>query len=96
MERGENERDVVVPLESDFFPSSYLVCQQLASFADEEQYTDRGGDGAVVSGGTLGSEVDTVGGLQLDLKGGCVAMISGLPGDSIDAPNLRQCGRSPC
>jgi hypothetical protein len=57
--------------------------------------TYRGGDGAIVGRGSLGGEVDTVGGLELDLKGSCWR-VSAWSSASIGVADLRQCGRSPC
>lgn len=53
------------------------------------------GDGARVRGDTLGGEVDTVGSLELDLKGSW-AEVSARRWGSIDCSDLRQCGRNPC
>lgn len=55
----------------------------------------RRGDWAIVCGSALGGEVDAVGSLELDLKGSC-GSVSRSAQSSMNIPDLRQCGRSPC
>lgn len=68
MERGVKEVGDV-PLERAFLPSScdslLVLCNSSVGCANAYQ----GGDGAAVGRDTLGGKVDTVGGLELDLKG---------------------------
>jgi hypothetical protein len=45
--------------------------------------------------GALGSEVDAIGSLELDLKLGC-AVVSMCKAPGSDAPDLQRRGRSPC
>ena len=72
-----------------------LVDGLAIGFFRAQSRTYRGGDGAIVGRGSLGGEVDTVGSLELDLKGSC-GRVSGWTWGSIGVADLRQCGRSPC
>lgn len=48
-----------------------LVGSLAMAFFRVLSHTYRRGDGPIVGRGSLGGEVDTVGGLELDLKGSC-------------------------
>lgn len=93
--RGAGEKGIVCCTVGKRLLALELVDALAITFFRIQWRAYRGSDGAIVGGGSLGGEVDTVGGLELDLKGSC-GRVSGRAGGSIGVADLRQCGRSPC